>query len=235
MKCWFGLPEESGAFPFALRFQQGTFYFLALGLAGSSIDVMEAPDSFNPIAHGMTAIDASTAAVYLRRAFSDLQQEEWVLIETLLPVGGSSLTLPDFKVEHAKPTHSLRAPESGAYFSFGEENLKQGMAAVALAVKNPLVPHREIIEAAVDTMADMSLTLPVRLKWQLALEVIALINQQNGAEKVAALALQNAAGLYFGVPGSKIPFVRDWSEQALMSGLAMARMVEKAKHVEGNQ
>ena len=114
--------------------------------------------------------------------------------------------------------------------AFAPEQLQEAMAALTLAIKNPHA-QKELIDATVDTLANMALTLPKRRKWQLALEEIALLARIQMNDEVAQLALQNAAGIAQGKEGSMIPFVRDWAEQALQSAVALARMVEKANQL----
>ena len=230
MEAWFGLPEESGDFPFVLRFVQGSYTFLALGLSGQTPRILEDMGTFEPQKNQLVALQATIAAHFLFRAFEGHQSEEWDILSSLLPRAEDFPPLPTLDPQYARTTKLLRHPQLGAYMAFAPEQLQEAMAALTLAIKNPHA-QKELIDATVDTLANMALTLPKRRKWQLALEEIALLARIQMNDEVAQLALQNAAGIAQGKEGSMIPFVRDWAEQALQSAVALARMVEKANQL----
>jgi|GEM_PF-3700316 len=228
MKGWIGLPEETGGVPFALEFSQGHSQFIVLGISGISIDVLQAND-FEPAENGLLAVPMPILASFLRRGFRGYSSEEWDIIEGILPQSAETIVLPIFDENLAKPTHRLRSPEVGAYFSFDVSDLQEASAAIFLAVQNPQA-QSELISAAVDTLADLSLTLPSRQRWGLALEMVAIIARMRFDDELAQCALQNASAILSGIDGSRIPFIRDWADQSLQSVVALARVVEKAKH-----
>ena len=230
MEGWLGLPEEEGGIPFALRFYQGDHQFLVLGIIGDSIDVMECPASFSPQEHRFVDVPISIVASFLRRGFVDYREEEWLIVESLLPTSAQPTPIPSFDAALAQPTHRLRSPESGAYYSFSSSDLQEASSAIVLALKNPQAQH-QLIHAAIDTLASLSLTLPNRLRWTMAMEAIAIIARIRFDDDLAQCALQTAAGIQEGIDGASIPFVRDWAEQSLQSVVALARVVEKAKHM----
>ena len=96
-------------------------------------------------------------------------------------------------------------------------------------MRNPQV-QRKLIDAAIDTLASFSLTLPKRQSWTLAMEAIAILARTRYDDDLAKVALQTASAIQSGVDGAQIPFVRDWADQSLQSIVALARVVEKAKH-----
>ena len=228
MNGWIGLPEESGGIPFALQFAQGAHVFVVLGITGSSIDILEGT-SLEPDNHGLVATPINIVASFLRRGFRGYQSEEWDVIEALLPVSADETPLPVFNEMLARPTHRLRAPETGAYFAFSSFDLQEASAAIRMAFQNPQA-QEQLIHAAIDTLSNLSLTLPLRQRWGLALEAIAIIARIQLDDELAQCALQNAAAIVSGMEGSKVPFIRDWADQCLQSVVALARVVEKAKH-----
>jgi hypothetical protein len=230
MEGWLALPEEDGGLPFALRFQQGGHTFLVLGITGRSIDVMEEPEKFSPQEHRLTLVPTPIVASFLRRGFTSHTSEEWLLIESLLPRSATSIPLPPFDQSLAQPTHRLRAPESGAYYPFSSQDLQEATGAILLALQNPQAQN-QLIQAAIDTLASLSLTLPNRMCWILAMEAIAILARIRHDDDLAQRALQTAAGIQEGMDGAQIPFVRDWADQSLQSVVALARVVEKAKHL----
>ena len=147
----------------------------------------------------------------------------------MLPQSAQPIVFPPFDEKLARPTHRLRAPESGAYFPFETEEIHQASSAVLLAIRNPKVQHK-LINAAIDTLASFSLTLPKRQSWTLAMEAIAILARIRYDDELAQIALQTASAIQTGIDGSQIPFVRDWADQSLQSVVALARVVEKAKH-----
>ena len=229
MEGWLSLPEETGGIPFALRFAQGEHNFLVLGVTGHSIDVMELPEVFSPQENRLVPVPISIVASFLRRSFAQSSLEEWSIVESLLPRSAEAIALPHFDEALARPTHRLRAPESGAYFPFDAEDIQEASAAILLALRNPQAQIK-LIAAAIDTLASLSLTLPRRLSWTLAMEAIAILARIRFDDELAQLALQTAAALQSGLDGAQIPFVRDWADQSLQSIVALARVVEKAKH-----
>ncbi len=229
MEGWLSLPEETGGIPFALRFAQGEHTFLALGVTGEELDIVEAPASFSPQEHRLVSIPVPIVASFLRRGFAHSTKEEWLVLESLLPLSAETVVLPPFDEKLARPTHRLRAPESGAYFPFEAEHIQEASSAILLAMRNPQV-QRKLIGAAIDTLASFSLTLPKRQRWALAMEAIAIIARSRYDDELARLALQTASAIHSGVDGAQIPFVRDWADQSLQSIVALARVVEKAKH-----
>ena len=96
-------------------------------------------------------------------------------------------------------------------------------------MRNPQV-QRKLIDAAIDTLASFSLTLPKRQSWSLAMEAIAILARIRYDDELARLSLQTASAIQSGVDGAQIPFIRDWADQSLQSIVALARVVEKAKH-----
>lgn len=229
MEGWLSLPEETGGIPFALKFTQGNHDFLVLGITGQSMDVMELPSSFSVQEHRLVSVPIAIVASFLRRGFAQSTSEEWSIVESLLPSNAAPIPLPSFDETLARPTHRLRAPESGAYFPFESEDIHEASGAVLLALRNPQA-QLALINAAIDTLASLSLTLPKRLKWTLAMEAIAILARIRFDDDLAQLALQTAAALQSGIDGAHIPFVRDWADQSLQSIVALARVVEKAKH-----
>jgi len=227
MKGWIGLPEESGGIPFALHFAQGQHIFLVLGITGESIDVLEST-AFDPPNHGLIEIPIAIVASFLRRGFRGATSEEWNIVDSILPPSADTITLPVFDENLAKPTHRLRAPESGAYFAFSNFDIQEASAAIRMALQNPQVQN-QLIHAAIDTLANISLTLPLRQRWGMALEAIAIVARVRFDDELAQCALQNASAILSGVDGSDIPFVRDWADQCLQSVVALARVVEKDK------
>ena len=229
MEGWLSLPEETGGIPFALRFTQGEYTFLVLGVTGETLDIMEAPESFSPREHRLVSVPTPIVASFLRRGFAQSVQEEWAVLEPLLPQSAESVAFPPFDEKLARPTHRLRAPESGAYFPFESEDIHEASSAILLALRNPQA-QQELIHAAVDTLASYSLTLPRRRSWTLAMEAIAILARIRYDDELAQIALQTASAIHAGVDGAQIPFVRDWADQSLQSVVALARVVEKAKH-----
>ena len=229
MEAWLSLPEETGGIPFALRFVQGAYTFLALGVTGEHLDIVEAPQSFSPEEHRLVSVPASIVVSFLRRGFAQSTQEEWSVLEPLLPQSAQAMTYPPFDEKLARPTHRLRAPESGAYFPFTSEHIQEASSAILLAMRNPQA-QRQLIDAAIDTLASFSLTLPKRHLWALAMEAIAILARVRYDDELAQIALQTASAIQSGVDGARIPFVRDWADQSLQSIVALARVVEKAKH-----
>ena len=229
MEGWLSLPEETGGIPFALRFVQGEYTFLVIGVTGENLDIVEAPDNFSPHEHRLISVPTPIVASFLRRGFAQSTQEEWMILEPLLPKSAESIVFPPFDEQLARPTHRLRAPESGAYFPFETEYIHEASSAILLALRNPQV-QRKLINAAVDTLASFSLTLPRRQAWTLAMEAIAILARIRYDDDLAQVALQTASGIQSGVDGAQIPFVRDWADQSLQSVVALARVVEKAKH-----
>ena len=227
MKAWLGLPEEDGCFAFILRFTQGNYRFIALGRTSEPPQIIVDEGQFSLEEQNVHEVPTTLAAAILRRAFHGESAEEWLLLDTLLPPSESLSPLPEFDSQYAKPTLKLRNPQMGAYMSFNEEHLKDALAAIVLAVKNPQA-HKAIIDAAVDTLANLALTLSKRARWQLALELIAALARMRLEDNLAQCALHNAAGIAQGKEGSAIPFVRDWAEHTLQSAAALARVVEKA-------
>ena len=229
MEGWLSLPEETGGIPFALRFVQGEHTFLVIGITGENLDIVEAPASFSPEEHRLVAVPVPIIASFLRRGFIQHTQEEWRILEPLLPPSAEPVSLPPFEEKLARPTHRLRAPESGAYFPFEAEDIHEASAAILLAMRNPQV-QRKLIDAAIDTLASFSLTLPKRQSWSLAMEAIAILARIRYDDELARLSLQTASAIQSGVDGAQIPFIRDWADQSLQSIVALARVVEKAKH-----
>ena len=229
MEGWLSLPEETGGIPFALRFTQGEYTFLVLGVTGENLDIMEAPEAFSPSEHRLVSVPTPIVASFLRRGFAQSAQEEWNVLEPLLPKSAESVVFPPFDEKLARPTHRLRAPESGAYFPFEPEDIHEASSAILLALRNPQA-QRELIHAAVDTLASYSLTLPKRHSWTLAMEAIAILARVRYDDELAQVALQTASAIHSGVDGAQIPFIRDWADQSLQSVVALARVVEKAKH-----
>ena len=229
MEAWLSLPEETGGIPFALRFVQGDYTFLVLGVTGDELDIVEAPESFSPESHRLVSVPVPIVASFLRRGFVQSDQEEWAVLEPLLPPSAEPVALPPFDERLARPTHRLRAPESGAYFLFSPEDIQEASSAILLAMRNPQV-QRKLIDAAIDTLASFSLTLPKRQSWTLAMEAIAILARTRYDDELARLALQTASAIQSGVDGAQIPFIRDWADQNLQSIVALARVVEKAKH-----
>ena len=227
MKGWIGLPEESGGIPFALQFAQGQHFFVVLGITGSSINVLEST-VFEPADHGLIEIPMAILASFLRRGFRGDSSEEWNVVESLLPMSADTISLPVFDENLAKPTHRLRAPESGAYFAFSNFDIQEASAAIRMAFQNPQA-QEPLIHAAIDTLANISLTLPLRQRWGLALEAIAIVARVRFDDELAQCALQNASAILSGIDGANIPFVRDWADQCLQSVVALARVMEKAK------
>ena len=90
--------------------------------------------------------------------------------------------------------------------------------------------NQALIDAAIDTLASFSVTLPKRQSWTLAMEAIAILARTRYDDELARLALQTASAIQSGVDGAQIPFIRDWADQSLQSIVALARVVEKAKH-----
>ena len=229
MEGWLSLPEETGGIPFALRFVQGAYSFLVLGITGESINIIETPVSFSPEEHRLNPVPMPIVASFLRRSFVQSEQEEWRVLEPLLPESAEPMIFPPFDEKLARPTHRLRAPESGAYFSFEAEDIQEASSAILLAMRNPEV-QRKLIDAAIDTLASFSLTLPKRQSWALAMEAVAILARIRYDDELAQLALQTASAIQSGVDGAQIPFIRDWADQSLQSVVALARVVEKAKH-----
>ena len=227
MEAWLGLPEEDGCFAFVLKFTQGAHRFVALGRTSEPPQIIIDQEQLALENQNLQQIQATLAATLLRRAFQNNTSEEWSLLEGLLPESESLSPLPEFDSQYARPTLKLRNPQLGAYMAFDSEHLKEALGAIALAVKNPQA-HKPIIDAAVDTLANLSLTLLMRSRWQLALELIAVLARLRLEDSLAQCALQNAAGIAQGKEGSEIPFVRDWAEHTLQSAAALARVVEKA-------
>jgi hypothetical protein len=230
MDAWLSLPEEDGGIPFALRFRQGAHTFLVLGITGRSIDVMEEPEDFSPEQHRLVIVPTPIAASFLRRGFTSNSSEEWILIESLLPQSATPISFPPYDHNFAQPTHRLRAPESGAYYPFASKDVQEASAAILMALQNPHAQN-QLIQAAVDTLASLSLTLPKRISWTLAMEAVAILARIHHDDDLAQRALQTAAGIQEGIDGANIPFVRDWADQTLQSVVALARVVEKAKHI----
>ena len=103
MEGWLSLPEETGGVPFALRFEQGEYTFLALGVSGQSIDIVEAPDHFSPEEHGLISVPSPIVSSFLRRSFLQSDQEEWIVLEPLLPESAEPTPLPIFDA----PSHQI--------------------------------------------------------------------------------------------------------------------------------
>ena len=235
-----GLPEGDGSFPFALIVQLVDNTFILTGLAGGTSGKPTSDLLAVPKAEAKAYVDRLTASLrsvngeifhgLLIRAWGKNHPEGFEELKHLLPPA-RNLDLPEYDEPTAIQTKQLMNPESGAFFKLGESNYKQGIAAIYMAFRNPVETQQKIISAAIDVTADMALDDYKCQRWQLAMEVLSVVATSMGNAVVAMSALHNAVAFSKKLPGSKIPFVRDWVDQQLASAVAMARLVEKAKHI----
>jgi hypothetical protein len=240
MTAFIGLPEPDGALPFALLFKGAAHQFLLVGTAGGAkgcdqLDLLaftpgEGQQHLARLREDFNELDIPTALTLILRALAlsgDPLPEEVESMLALLPAPGSPMKLPQPDLAIAARVLPLMDPKSGAFYGIDEDLLRQGLSGIAVAKRNTEI-QRKIIDAAVDSTSDISLTDERRLAWQIALEAVAIIAHRKGELMVSAAAQHNAALLASGKRGADVPFVRNWVEQQLVGAVAMARMVGKA-------
>ena len=237
MQVFVGYPFETGHFPFLMHFKLSEKHFVFSG-STSPIDsergllVLDETDFLalsERLKDEMVKVPLENGLWLLDRAFHQLNSEEYLHLRSCTSVEASPVSLPSVDYDNAYVAMPLMDPSRGCFFGLAEGNLQDGLKAVQLAKKNPIEQQRKILDAAIETVADLAVNPNNRSIWATALMMLSLIAKVKKDDEVEALALQNAAAFERNHEGSKIPFVKSWVSRQLLSGVALARMVGKAE------
>ena len=238
LKGMLGMPQADSSFPFALLISVGDKIFLLTGLAGGHqqhqqaellvLSAEKAREIEIKLSETLCSLPLDRLHDFLLRGLQGNYPEGFVELQSFLPDPVSSI-LPSLDMEIARCVRPLMDPERGVFLQLPDKDLQEGVAGLYMAFKNPEAVQRTIIDAVVETTANMLMSGRDRDHWQLALEVVAAIADSKGDDVVSKVALHNAAAIKQDITGAQIPFVHSWINQQLASAVALARMVEKAK------
>ena len=235
MQLFFGYPFETGHFPFLMHVPLSGRHFVFSGSTSKTdvervLLVLEAAD-YSQLSQRIRAdfveVSLSRGLWLLDAIFETIQSEEYTELRACALSGVEEVELPEFNIATASATMGLMNPKSGCFFGLSEDNLSDGLKAIRVAKKNPVEQQQRILDAAIETVADIAVTPLNRPIWAHAMIAISLVAKSLGHHDLERVALQNAAGFVAQRNGSEIPFVKDWVSHQLLSGVAIARMVSK--------
>lgn len=139
---------------------------------------------------------------------------------------------PSFRKEEYDPIRAMNVsvlmnPQHGIFFSLPENILEDGIKGLVLALKNEKEVQEQIIEAVVDSCAELSLEGVNRIRWSIALDALSCLYQSQEKQELAQIAQDNRRAMDLGALGSQIPFVRNWTKQQLLNAMAMAQLMAR--------
>ena len=133
----------------------------------------------------------------------------------------------EYNVKKAAQTHLLMHPETGVFFPLAQPILSEGIKGLVVALQNQEEIRRDIIDASVDTCAELCLNDALRRQWVIVLDALSIIYHSQGKEEACAVAQQNRRALELGLSGVAVPLIRDWVNQQLANSLALAQLMTR--------
>ena len=117
--------------------------------------------------------------------------------------------------------------ETGIFFLLSEDILADGVKGLAVAMQNDPTIRHNIIEAVVESTADLAVTEFNRHGWTMALLAISLVYDAKGMEDARNAAEHNRRAFLECTTASQIPFVRVWTNQQLVNSVAIAQLMAR--------
>lgn len=250
LQCFLGYPEPDAGVPFAfwITLENDALLIAGVmnrGLAGVVDLESERVPMLNPdaiIAHmttnGLQLVDTANCVWWVESQLrqGSLQQfDEWEVVK-LLAVSGVEpshrlLNNGVYNPALANQTSEMVHPETGVFFPLPESVLGEGVKGVALAVRNDTAIQQDILDAVVESCADMAFDdeyIPtVRQHWHTALDALALVYDAQDKVVTRDVVEHNRRAVALGAPGSQVPFVRVWTHQQLVNSVAIAQLMAR--------
>ena len=247
---FFGYPEPDAGCPFAIWIPLEEDALMVAGVLNRGTKGYEDIESERvPLLNneelnvhmnnnGLYFVSGRHAAWWISHAFAVLQVTpfaEWELVEILQATVETPLFRTDqeglYNPAIANQTSEIVHPETGLFFPLPRSILSDGVKGVAVAVHNDESIQKQIMEAVVESCADLALdetVVPgVRSRWDLALSACSLIYDAQDLPMPRDIAEHNRRAIVQDAVGSQVPFVRVWTHQQLVNAVAMAQLMAR--------
>lgn len=236
-KAFVRLPESDGGIPFSALLQFDNRTLIVAGILGGVLQTRAIESTVSDLpflelvktqSSLLTEIDYGVFLYFLNQV-SKIEHRLFDEAELLLLAG--NICEPSFRnetieleMEKAASVSTLMTTELGAFFELPKVIVENGIKGIILALNNDEQLRDHLLEAVIETCADEALDMELRLKWCIALELMAHLHQNINADAYAA-ALHNMRAMELGKHGRDIPFVYAWTNQQLQNTVAIAQLM----------
>ena len=240
-RAFLGYPESDAGVPFAVTIEISQGFLVVLGVFNRGENGFADLESAIMEDRGFERIKANFATEGLIEV--PFLEVFWLLEQTkrepqpfpeyeLIALAEKNVMAPTFRQGEYDPIRAMNVatlmnPEQGVFFSLPDAIMKDGIKGLVLALKNEKEIQEQIIEAVVDSCAELSLEDPYRARWSLALDALSCMYQSQGNHELAQIAQDNRRAIDLGALGSQVPFVRNWAKQQLLNAVAMAQLMAR--------
>ena len=238
-RSFLGYPEPDGGCPFSVIVRLQEKWLLVAGIFNTSDGLRDLESSLFTDVSEIHLVEhlqqnALIEVVYshflwlFNRCLSDTETAEELEIINMMGLAEEPLCRKiEFDREVALRTAPLMHPQTGVFYPLQKAILSDGIKGLIVALQNSDEVQRKIIDASVDTCADVSLDPELRILWGNVLDALSLIYLSQGKEDEVLVAQQNRLALELGLSGMAVPFVRDWVNQQLANALAIAQLMTR--------
>lgn len=242
-RAFIGYPESDAGIPFAILIEISQGFLVVLGVFNRGVTKFEDIESAIISDKNLEQLRANFAAEGLKEIpfshafwlFEQTKQQELPFPEyeiISIIAQEEKVKEPDFRQEDYDPIRAMNVgilmnPEQGIFFPLPDAILQDGMKGLVLALKNEKKIQEQIIEAVVDSCAELALEGAHRISWSIALDALSCIYQAHKKQKLAQIAQDNRRAMDLGALGSQIPFVRNWVKQQLLNAMAVAQLMAR--------
>ena len=239
--AFLGYPEPDAGCPFGylIPLEEGCFIlsgiihpFSQQAIEVESQIVFESMDAIFErfTEHGLHLVKKEYCVWWLCQALSLEQRLNFQELDVLLLTAQPQK--PHFygegvDMKKANRLDALVSQDRGLFFLLSDELLEQGVKGLSVAMQNDPTIRHTIIEAVVESTADLAVNEQSRLCWEKALLSIALIYDAQGMEDALNAAEHNRRAFSELELGSQIPFVKAWTNQQLVNSIAIAQLMAR--------
>jgi len=232
-----GLPEPDGGLPFVLLAIREEKAALVLGTAGSgqqgSIEhLVTDPTNGREILdtaqhhHQLRSLPFHVALHFVEKSFGGVKPPGWEELLATLEEGSLNAArlldplrgLPQ-QLDPSVRIECILEEEGGIAFGI-EENVVETVFEDLMGVVNSSIIQRDEgrrrrLAQIINQASDHALDPDTRARWQLTLQAVAWMGQEQGQEALWQACWHTSLALADGRKGSEIPFVRVWVERQL--------------------
>ena len=238
-RSFLGYPEPDGGCPFSVIVPLQGQWLLVAGIFNTATGLRDLESSLFTDVTEIQLVEhlrenALVEVVYSyflwilnRCLLKEESTEELEIINIMGVAEEPSHRTIEFERSAAVQTAPLMHPETGVYYPLQKDILSDGIKGLIVALQNTEDVQRKIIDASVDTCADLSLNGDLRERWANVLDALSLIYLSQQKDKELSVAQQNRLALDLGLSGMAVPFIRDWVNQQLANALAIAQLMTR--------
>ena len=233
-----GFPEPDGGIPFGVLMELSQSIFVVLGVMKRGFSDLE------------SQIVEQKSIDELKTLFQEkgLQPVEWKNMLWLLQksvrkwgafaeyeiiaMNEERAKEPSFRKGDYDPLEAMKVaplmhPQVGVFFPLSDQILEEGIKGLQVAFKNKEEIQQQIIDAVVDSCADLAWEQSEASSWRLALDAASILYFQLGQASALLTAQNNRKAMKLGATGSQIPWIRSWSNQQLLNSVAIAQLLAR--------